>query len=97
MTLAQLAAMKAWMVSHRAQQPIEYHTCDAVLTLWLMGWMGAPAFLMLDDPWAVLGCVALFFTPPGYLWLRRSLHDQHRLRCDWLDAVHRTTPRRPMA
>ncbi|HJV68604.1 hypothetical protein [Ideonella sp.] len=87
MSFAQLTAMKAWMVAHRAGQPIEYHTCDAVLTLWLLGWMGAPAFIVLDAPWAVIGCVALFFTPSAYLRLRRSLHLKGRLRCDWLDAV----------
>ena len=94
MTVSQLSAMKAWMVAHRARQPIEYHACDAVLTLWLMGWMGAPAFFMLDDPWAVLACVALFFAPRGYLGLRRSLHEHQRVRCDWLEAVQPPTASR---
>jgi hypothetical protein len=94
MTVSQLSAMKAWMVAHRARQPIEYHACDAVLTLWLMGWMGAPAFFMLDDPWAVLACVALFFAPRGYLGLRRSLHEHQRVRCDWLEAVQPPTTSR---
>ena len=87
MNLVHLSAMKAWMEAHRSHQPIEYHTWDAVLTLWLMGWMGAPAFVVLDDPWAVLACVALFFAPPAYLRLRRRLHDRRRLRCDWLQVV----------
>jgi len=87
MTLAQLTTMKGWMVAHRAGRPVEYHAWDAVLTLWLMGWMGAPACLLLDDPWAVLACVALFFTPRGYLRLRTALHRQRRLRCDWLEVV----------
>jgi hypothetical protein len=94
MTLVQLTAMKAWMNAHRAGQPVEYHAWDAVLTLWLMGWMGLPACLLLDDPWAVMACVALFFMPPGYLRLRASLHRRHRLRCDWLDVVEW---RRPLA
>ncbi len=97
MTLAQLAAMKAWMVAHKQRRPVEYHACDAVLTLWLMGWMGAPAFALLDEPWAVLGCVALFFAPGGYLRWRRRWHQAGRLRCDWLDAVTHTMPRRPLA
>jgi hypothetical protein len=96
MTVAQLTAMKAWMVAHRARHPIEYHACDAVLTLWLMGWMGAPAFFMLDDPWAVLGCVALFFAPRGYLNLRRKLHERQRVRCDWLEVVRLPTRNRSM-
>jgi hypothetical protein len=88
MTFAQLIAMKAWLVAHRHQQPVEYHACDAVLTLWLMGWMGAPAMVVLDEPWGVFVCVALFFAPGRYLRLRRSLHRRGRLRCDWLDAVN---------
>lgn len=92
MTFTQLSAMKAWMAAHRADQPIEYHTWDAVLTVWLLGWMGVPAFMVLDDLWAVLPCVALFFAPRAYCRLRHSLHLQQRLRCDWLDAL---TPHPP--
>ena len=91
MTLAQLAAMKAWQVAHRADHPMEYHTCDAVLTLWLVGWMGAPAMAVLDHPWAVLACVALFFAPHQYVALRRALHNHGQLRCDWPGAVEKAS------
>lgn len=84
MTLNQLSAMRAWMVANRHGRPVENHAWDAVLTLWLMGWMGAPAFIVLDDLWAELACVALFFTPRIYLWLRHRLHQRRRVRCDWL-------------
>lgn len=91
MNLNQLVAMKNWMDAHRPGRPVEYHAWDAVLTLWLMGWMGAPAFMMLDDPWAVVACVALFFMPPAYTRLRRRLHLRQRLRCDWLEVVQPST------
>lgn len=97
MSFSELATMKAWMVAHKRCQPIEYHACDAVLTLWLMGWMGAPAFMLLDEPWAVLACVGLFFAPAGYVRLRRHLHARQRLRCDWLDALAHPAPRHPVA
>lgn len=84
MTLDQLSAMKAWMVANRQGQPVEYHAWDAVLTLWLVGWVGAPAFIVLDDLWAELACVTLFFAPRAYLWLRNRLHQRQRVRCDWL-------------
>ena len=84
MTLAQLAAMKAWHVAHKATQPLEFHTWDGVLTIWLMGWTGAPATALLNEPWAVLLCVLLLFVPQAYLALRRRLHLAGRLRCDWL-------------
>ena len=89
MTLDQLAAMKAWHVAHRRQSPVEFHVCDAVLTLWLLGWTGVPAALLLDQPWALLGCLLGFLTPGRYLRLRRRLHLRQRLRCDWLDALPR--------
>lgn len=88
MTLAQLTMMKAWMVDHRWEAPLEYHTFDAVLTLWLMGWAGVPAGVLLDAGWALMACVALFFTPRAYLALRRRLHEGRRLRCDWLHLTH---------
>ena len=87
MDFAQLSAVKAWMVAHKAVQPVEYHAWDAVLTLWLMGWTGAPAFLLLNGPWVVLLCVALFFVPRGYLRLRQRLHAARKLRCDWLHTL----------
>lgn len=93
MNFAQLSAMRAWMQAHKVARPIEYHAWDAVLTLWLMGWMGAPAFLLLDEPWEVLACVALFFVPPAYLRLRQRLHQRRRLRCDWLDVLQPPTGR----
>jgi hypothetical protein len=95
MTFAQLTAMKAWLTAHRRQQPIEYHACDLVLTLWLMGWMGAPAMVLLDQPWGVLACVALFFAPSRYVALRHRLHRRGRLRCDWLVAVLPAADRKP--
>ena len=93
MTLAQLASLKAWHVAHKAERPIEFHTCDAVLTLRLLGWMGAPGMVLLDEPWAVIACVMLFFVPQAYVALRRRLHDERWLRCDWLDLLPPTSRR----
>lgn len=88
MTLTQLTAMKAWHVAHRQRQPLEFQLCDAVLTLWLVGWVGAPGMLLLDEPWGVMACVMLWFEPAAYLRWRERLHRLGRVRCDWLDAVH---------
>lgn len=87
MTLAQMTLTKAWMDAHRWEAPMEYHTFDGVLTLWLMGWFGAPASVLLDLDWAILACAALFFVPAAYLGLRRRLHERQCLRCDWLEVV----------
>ena len=45
MTLDELQRIKQWHVDHRSDHPVEYHLWDAMLTLWLMGWVGwLPAF-----------------------------------------------------
>lgn len=87
MTLDQLHAVKQWHLSHRPLRPVEYHVWDTVLTLWVMGWMGLPAALILQRPSVVGACVALFFMPGGYVGLRRRLHRTNRLRCDWLGSL----------
>lgn len=87
MTLDQLHAVKQWHVSHRPLQPVEYHAWDTVLTLWVMGWMGLPAALILHVAAAVVACIVLCFVPGGYVRLRRRLHRANRLRCDWLGSL----------
>ncbi len=84
MTLHQMSSIKRWQVAHREASPLEYHAWDAVLTLWILGWVGMPPALMLHWSWLVALCVPLFFAPPAYVRLRRRLHQRGRLRCDWL-------------
>jgi hypothetical protein len=76
-------------VTHRRERPIEFHTWDAVLTLWLMGWLGVPAELLLWQVYGLAACAGLMLVPTGYVKLRRRLHASGRLRCDWLDALPR--------
>jgi hypothetical protein len=87
MNVQQLSAVKRWHVRHRQRRPMELHAWDAVLTLWLLGWMGIAPALLLGQPLAALLCIALLFTPGAYVRLRRRLHRRGRLRCDWLDSV----------
>ena len=47
MTLNELQRIKQWHVAHRADHPVEYHLWDAMLTLWVMGWVGFLAVV----PW----------------------------------------------
>jgi len=89
MTVHQLSVLKQWHVSHRREQPIEFQAWDAVLTLWLMGWLGVPAELILWQLYGLIACTALLLTPGVYVTLRRRLHAQGRLRCDWLEVLPR--------
>lgn len=88
MNLRQMSSLKRWHVDHRDEAPLEYHAWDAILTLWVLGWMGMPPALLLHWTAAVPLCVAMFFAPPAYVALRRRLHAGGRLRCDWLPALH---------
>lgn len=87
MTLQQLSVVKRWHVLHRRDRPVEFHTWDTVLTLWLVGWLGIPAELILWQLYGLLACSALLFAPAAYVALRRRLHRRGRLRCDWLEAA----------
>ena len=53
MTLQQLALIKRWHVQHRHRHPVEFQAWDALLTAWMLGWIGAPAALILDAPGAM--------------------------------------------
>ena len=85
MTLEELQRIKQWHVDHKADHPLEYHLWDAVLTFWLMGWVGWFPTYLFDQWWgAPLCCVGMLF-PSLYVTWRGSEHRRHKLRCDWLD------------
>ena len=87
MTLSQFHSLKTWHLRHAQQHPVERHAWDAVLTLWMMAWAGGVASLLLGAAWVELGCLALLFLPTAYVGLRRRLHRDGRLRCDWMAAL----------
>ena len=84
MTLLQFHALKVWHSRHGRRQPFEKNAWDAVLTLWLMGCVGAPAALLLHVGWALFGCAGAMFLPGAYVAVRRWLHRRRVLRCDWI-------------
>ncbi|HSV46003.1 MAG TPA: hypothetical protein VLJ58_09450 [Ramlibacter sp.] len=84
MTLDELQRIKQWHVAHRASNPLEYQTWDAMLTLWLMGWVGwVPAYAF--EQFLVMPlCAVAMFAPSLYAAWRLHAHRAHKLRCDWL-------------
>jgi hypothetical protein len=84
MDLDTLQRIKRWHVLHQRDHPVEYRLWDAVLTLWLAGWVGwIPAFA-LDALWAVPLLVAAMWAPTLYVAARVKAHRARRLRCDWI-------------
>lgn len=95
MQLAELQRIKQWQVDHRESHPLEYHLWDAVLTVWLMGWVGWLPALAFGALWATPLCVAGMLAPGLYEAWRLRLHRSRRLRCDWLSEASRSLARGP--
>ena len=87
MTLGQFQSLKLWHSHHSRTQPLEKNTWEAVLTLWMMGWAGVPAAMLLGLVWAQAACLLLIFLPRVYVGWRARLHRRGRLRCDWITAL----------
>jgi hypothetical protein len=84
LTLSELQRIRQWLVAHRAEHPVEYNLWDAVLTVWLMGWLGWLPALTLEMEWMLPLCLAATMSPGFYVHWRERAHAARRLRCDWL-------------
>jgi hypothetical protein len=87
MRLQEFHALKVWHRQH-GRHPVEKNVWDAVLTIWLLGWVGAPSAFLLHAGWAEAACLSVLFLPGLYVTLRRSLHRAHLVRCDWISALN---------
>jgi hypothetical protein len=89
MSLDQLQRIKKWHVAHRRDHPVEYHVWDALLTLWVMGWVGWLPAVALDAVWSMPLCALAMAAPGIYVAWRLKAHREGRLRCDWQPAAVR--------
>lgn len=83
MTLAELQRIKQWHVSHRTACPFQYHVWDAMLTVWMMGWVGWIPAMAFDALWSLPLCLAGMSSPDLYVAWRLKAHRAQRVRCDW--------------
>ena len=84
MTLNELQRIKKWHVAHRADHPVEYHLWDAILTLWVMGWVGFLPAYAFEQFWSIPLCALAVAAPSLYVAWRMKAHRKQKLRCDWL-------------
>ncbi|UCV00488.1 hypothetical protein [Acidovorax radicis] len=84
MTLNELQRIRQWHVAHKADHPLEYHLWDAVLTLWIMGWVGWFPVCAFGETWCAPLCLAGTLVPSGYVAWRARAHRLRKLRCDWI-------------
>lgn len=54
-SLAELQRIKKWQMAHQAEHPVEYELWQAVMTVWVMGWVGWLPALAFDAWWAMAG------------------------------------------
>jgi hypothetical protein len=87
MTLNQLSMIKRWHQTHHRDHGLEYQLWDAMLTCWVLGWMGLPAAVLLAPQAGLPVCLLLYLAPTLYVSLRGRLHRRGVLRCDWLSAL----------
>ncbi|MBG9390005.1 hypothetical protein [Caenimonas aquaedulcis] len=84
MSLDELQRIKRWHVAHRMDHPLECQLWDAMLTLWVAGWVcWFPAYA-LEQFWTLPFCFVAMAAPGLYVEWRRRAHRARRLRCDWL-------------
>ena len=87
LTLQQLKKLKDWHIAQRGTHAVEYEVWNAVITVWLMGWIGCLPALTFDAPWALPLCLLGVLAPQLYVHARVRAHETGRLRCDWLALV----------
>ena len=89
LSLQQLSTVKRWHQDHHREKGLEYQLWDAMLTCWILGWMGLPAAMLLAPEIGLLACLLLYVAPSLYVRLRARLHRRGVLRCDWLASAQR--------
>ena len=83
-TLAQMQRIKQWREARHASHPLERRLWEAVLTLWMMGWVGWLPAYEAEAWWGFPLCLLGIFSPRLYVYLRAQAHASESLRCDWL-------------
>lgn len=88
MTLDEFHDLKIWHDLHAGDRPLEGRVWNAVLTLWVIGWVGPPAAWLIGADLLAACAACLLLAPGAYVAVRRHLHRRGRLRCDWIVALH---------
>ena len=86
-TLVQMERVKNWHIAQCGRHPAERQIWEAVMTLWVMGWIGWFPAYAFEAPWAYPLCLLGILAPRLYVAWRAGAHETRRLRCDWLDQV----------
>ncbi|MDB5885882.1 MAG: hypothetical protein JWR74_2053 [Polaromonas sp.] len=86
-TLAQFQRIHHWRKAQRATHPVESWAWEAMLTLWMMGWVGWIPAYEAEAYWAFPLCIIGILSPRLYVYWRSQAHAAELLRCEWLDLL----------
>jgi hypothetical protein len=87
LSLDHFRRVKNWHAAPPTRRPLESHLWDAVLTLWVMGWIGWLHASVFDAGWAYPLYMLGMLMPQMYVRSRAAAHHAGRLRCDWLSQL----------
>ena len=84
LSLVTFQRIRDWHVTEHAGHPMEHRVWEAVMTLWIMAWIGWLPAYTFEATWAYPLCLLGVLAPRLYIALRAHAHHSGRLRCDWL-------------
>jgi hypothetical protein len=84
----ELHRIRQWQVAHSEDHPLEFELWDAVITVWLMAWVGCLPMVALEAWWVAPLCALGIMSPQLYVGWRARAHAREQLRCDWLPASY---------
>ena len=84
LALSQLLLINQWHKSYADAHPVECQVWDAVLTVWVMGWIAWLPALIFDTVWVYPLCLLGLMAPKMYVRLRGTAQRCGALRCEWL-------------
>ena len=82
--ISELHRIRKWHVEHAQDHPLEFQLWDAVITCWLMGWVGWLPTFALDVWWSGPLCLLGMLLPSMYIAWRTRADALNKLRCDWI-------------
>lgn len=86
--LVQLQRVKNWHSAHPDAHPVEQQVWDAVITMWVMGWLSWLPAWIFGATWVYPLCIFGLLAPKIYVRLRALAQKRGSLRCEWLQLLN---------
>ena len=84
LTLARLQRINNWHKAHPDAHAVERQVWDAVMMLWVIGWIAWVPGWIFGAAWVYPLCLFGLLAPKIYIRLRAMAQKRGHLRCEWL-------------